>query len=102
MTCTLPALACNKEELHQVQCAVLSALLKQMGIRSKYPTALCHGPTQHTGLKIIDLKTESVFSDKEHGKMMTTLIKSSHFKSGITAIHCQSPTIPGITAHHHV
>jgi hypothetical protein len=46
--CTLPALACNEEELQQVQSAILPALLDQLGVHSKFPTALRHGPTQNT------------------------------------------------------
>jgi hypothetical protein len=94
MTHTLPALACDEEELQQVQSAVLPALLNQLGVHSKYPTALCHAPTTYAGLDIADLRTESgvsllkalrnsVFADTEHGQMMITSIKTSQLESGL-------------------
>ena len=104
MTYTLPALACDEEELHQVQSAVLPALLNQLGAHSKYPTALRHGPTLYAGLDLIDLKTESgiyllkslrdsIFSDKEHGRMMITSIKTSQLESGLSDNLLQCPNI---------
>ena len=95
MTYTLPALACNEEELQQVQSAVLPALLNQLGVHSKFPTALRHGPNQYAGLDIADLRTESgiyllkalrdsVFASNDHGQMMITSIKTSQLESGIS------------------
>jgi hypothetical protein len=94
MTYTLPALACDEEELQQVQSAVLPALLNQLGVHSKYPTALCHAPTIYAGLDIADLRTESgvsllkalrdsVFANTKHGRMMITSIKTSQLESGL-------------------
>ena len=48
MTYVLPAVACDEEELHTVQAAVIPSLLQKLGAHSKYPIALRHGPTLAT------------------------------------------------------
>jgi hypothetical protein len=105
MTYNLPAVLCDEAELQQVQSSVLPALLNQLGVHSKYPTALRHAPTTYAGINIADLRTksgvyllkalqDSVFANNEHGKMMLTSIKTSQLESGLSIPLLLKPTIP--------
>lgn len=94
MSYTLPALACDEEELHAIQSAVIPALLNQLGAHSKLPLAIRHGPHKYACLALTDLRTESglqllkalrnsIFANTEHGRTMITSIKTSQLESGL-------------------
>ena len=58
MRYSLPTLAVDEEELDHVQTKVLSIMLQKLGVSSKIPTAIRHGPIDMGGIALMDLRTE--------------------------------------------
>ena len=96
MRYSLPALATNEESLHQVQTKILATMLQRLGVSSKIPTAIRHGPEELAGMALIDLQTESgietiqclrnaVYKDTGAGRLMTLTLQLSQLESGISS-----------------
>jgi hypothetical protein len=54
----LPSLAVDEEALHTVQSQLLAVVLRRLGMSSKTPIPLRHGPSEMGGLELPDLRTE--------------------------------------------
>ena len=94
MRYSLAALAVDEEELGPVQSKVLAAMLQGMGVSSKLPTAIHHGPLDMGGMELLDLQTEmgiaslrlirnSVFANSKVGKLIVMNVQYSQLEAGI-------------------
>ena len=101
----LPCLATNEEALHQVQSNLLAVVLQRLGLSSKTPTPLRHGPRDMGGLALPDLRTEmgisqlklmrnAIWSGTEVGKMLILSLKYSQIEAGIKEPLLEKPGIP--------
>jgi hypothetical protein len=61
MRYSLPALAVDEEELGRIQSTVIPTMVQRLGLSSKLPTAIRHGPVFIGGLRLFDLRTEYGF-----------------------------------------
>lgn len=100
----LPCIAADEEMLMPVQSKFLSAVMKKLGLSSKTPTSLRHGPIDMGGLGIHDLRTEigiaqlklirnAIYKNSEVGKMMILSTKYSQIEAGIRENLLERPDI---------
>ncbi|KAI2496067.1 hypothetical protein MHU86_18439 [Fragilaria crotonensis] len=95
MRYSLPAIAVDEEEFAQVQAKILPTIVQKLGLTSKLPTAIRHGPTSMGGLGLLDLRTEGgiemlkyfrheVYGNTEVGKLFLLQLQASQLESGIS------------------
>ena len=58
MRYSLPAIAADEEEFAQVQAKIIPTNVQKLGLSSKLPVAVRHGPISMGGLGLMDLLTE--------------------------------------------
>ncbi|KAI2495163.1 hypothetical protein MHU86_19348 [Fragilaria crotonensis] len=58
MRYSLPAIAVDEEELAQVQTKIISTIVQKLGLSSKLPVSVRHGPISMGGFGLMDLRTE--------------------------------------------
>ena len=91
---SLPALAVDSSELATIQSNVLAIMLQKLGISSKLPTAIRHGPVDVGGVALTDLRTETgieaikllrnnVYANIEVGKLLQLNMSYSQREAGI-------------------
>jgi hypothetical protein len=94
MRYALPALAIDEERINEVQTKLLGVSLQKLGMSSKTPTAIRHGPITMGGLGMIDLRTElgistikllcdNVYNGSEVGKLILIAYKYQQIEAGI-------------------
>ena len=94
MNYVLPCIAVDEEELQKVQSKLLSVALQKLGLSSKTPVSLRHGPIDMGGLDLPDLRTEigisqlrlmrnAIFKQTEVGKLILLSVKYSQIEAGI-------------------
>jgi hypothetical protein len=94
MRYSLAAMAVDEEELGPVQSKVLAMMLQGMGVSSKLPTAIRHGPLNMAGVELLDLRTEmgiaslrlirnSIFANSEVGKLIVMNVQYSQLEAGV-------------------
>ena len=104
MSYVLPCIAADEEELHIVQTKLLSVALQKMGLSSKTPVPLRHGPIDMGGMGLIDLRTEmgvlqlktirnAIYANSEVGKLIIISIKYSQIEAGIKEHLLENPAI---------
>jgi hypothetical protein len=107
----LPCIAADEEELLPIQSKIMAAALQKMGLSSKTPLALRHGPVDMGGLGLYDVRTEmgiaqlkiirnAIYNNSEVGKLIIISIKYSQIEAGIKEHILEHPSIaiPYMTA----
>ena len=100
----LPCIAVDEDELHPIQAKLMTTALQKLGLSSKTPVALRHGPTDMGGLGLYDLRTEmgvaqlklirnAIYNNSEVGKMIIISIKYSQIEAGIKDHILEHPSI---------
>ncbi|KAI2511186.1 hypothetical protein MHU86_3151 [Fragilaria crotonensis] len=104
MKYSLPALAVDEEELEKIQTKIIPTIVQRLGLSSKLPTAIRHGPISMGGLGIIDLRTEygiemirmfrnAIYSQTEVGKLLLMQVQASQLEAGIPNPLLEEPHI---------
>jgi hypothetical protein len=106
----VPCLAVDEEELHPIQTRIMPAVLQKLGLSSKTPVPIRHGPTDMGGLALYDVRTEmgiaqlkvlrnAIYNNSEVGKMIIISLKYSQIEAGIQQNLLEHPdiTIPYLT-----
>ncbi|KAI2505051.1 hypothetical protein MHU86_9407 [Fragilaria crotonensis] len=94
MRYSLPAVAVDEEELAQVQTKIIPTIVQKLGLSSKLPVAVRHGPISMGGLGLMDLRTEGgiemikyfrheVYGNTEVGKLLLLQLQASQLESGV-------------------
>jgi hypothetical protein len=87
MQYSMPALAVNEEELGKVQAQIIPTIVQRLGLSSKLPTAVRHGPVLMGGLGLMDIRTEceiemiklfrhAIYQQTEVGKLLLLQVTS--------------------------
>jgi hypothetical protein len=104
MRYSLPAIAIDEEELEGVQTRILPAIVQKLGMSSKLPTAVRHGPVSMGGLGLMDLRTEGgiemlkyfrhqVYRQTEVGELLVLQLKSLQLEAGLLSPLLEFPNI---------
>ncbi|KAI2501345.1 hypothetical protein MHU86_13143 [Fragilaria crotonensis] len=105
MKYSLPALAVDEEELGKIQTKIIPTIVQRLGLSSKLPTAIRHGPISMGGLGLMDLRTEcgiemlktfrhAVHRNTEVGKLFILQVQTSQLESGIPNPILEEPNRP--------
>jgi hypothetical protein len=104
MRYSLPAIAIDEEELEAIQTRILPTIVQKLGMSSKLPTAVRHGPISMGGLGLMDLRTECgiemlkyfrnhVYRQTEVGELLVIQLKTLQLEAGIPQPLLEFPTI---------
>jgi hypothetical protein len=104
MRYSLPAIAVDEEELNSIQSKILPTIVQRMGMSSKLPTAIRHGPKSMGGLDLIDLRTEcgiemikyfrhEVYANTNAGQLLLLQLQASQLESGLPIRLLEEPHI---------
>ena len=94
MRYSLSAIAIDEEELESIQTRILPSIVQKLGMSSKLPTAIRHGPPSMGGLGLMDIRTEcgiemvkyfrhQVYRQSEVGELLLIQLKALQLEAGI-------------------
>ena len=103
MLYSLPAIAIDEEELNSIQSKILPTLVQRLGLSSKLPTAIRHGPVEMGGLNLMDLRTEcgiemikyfrhEVYGNTKVGQLLLLQLQASQLESGLSYPLLEEPS----------
>ena len=104
MRYSLPAIAIDEEELESIQTRILPSIVQKLGMSSKLPTAVRHGPTTMGGLGLMDIRTEcgiemikyfwhQVYRKSEVGELLLIQLKALQVEAGIQQPLLEFPSL---------
>ena len=104
MRYSLPAMAIDEEELAAIQTRIIPAIVQKLGMSSKLPTAIRHGPISMGGLGLMDLRTENgiemikyfrhqVYCRTQVGELFIIQLKTLQLEAGIPQHLLEYPCI---------
>ena len=110
MRYSLPAIAIDEEELERIQTRILPTIVQKLGMSSKLPTAIRHGPVAMGGLGLMDIRTEcgiemikyfrhQVYRKTKVGELLIIQLKVLQIEAGIPQSLLEEPqlSIPYLT-----
>jgi hypothetical protein len=94
MRYSLHAIAVDEEAFEAIQSKIIPTIVQKLGITSKIPTAVRHGPPEMGGLGLTDLRTEggiemirffrhAVYKDSSVGQLLRLSLQASQLESGL-------------------